>query len=287
MVMKGSGRTWVAALSLVVVAAVLPQRADAGDPIGRLSLALRVGVGSFDMGPVNDGISTSNQRLDAIAATADWDLPGEIHSGFNVGGDLNYDLTSSIRVGAVYGSMWGSSSVDFLQKISIEPRSGFLFPRAAVRLPFRPGDDFSLRVFAGPMILIGAETKITHENTSDAAHRMDTMTIKGSGTGFAGGIAGEYTLANRFSLTFEGGYQVAKASFDSGDWSITEMDDPLGDIDGDTIPNNRDPQEDSYLWGFMNEPYRVYTEHEPTARNTLDIDFSGFILQAGFRVYLF
>ena len=238
-----------------------------------------------------------NNRLRGISESSDWDLPGRIHQGFNIGGDLNYDLTSGIRVGIVYGTTWGSSSVDFLQKITIEPRSRFVLPRASIRLPYRPADNLSLRAFAGPIFLINTETKITHENTSDSGHRLDTMTIKASGTGFAGGLAGEYTLGDRFSLSFELGYQYAKAAFDSGEWSITGLEDPLGDDDArsgrtDGIPNDRDPVKDSYLWGFFNERYAdpelgQRTERPPTARQDLDIDFSGFLLQAGFRVYLF
>ena len=231
MVMKGLGRTGVAAFFVVAAAVALPRPAEAGDPVGKLSAALRMGVNGYSMGSINDGISRSNRLLKGNAGSADWKLPGRVHTGFNVGGDLNFDITPQIRIGVVYGSTWGSSSVDFREKITIEPRSGFVFPRALLRLPFRPSDNMSLRAFAGPMLLLRPEAKISHENTSESAKRVDSIAIKGSGTGFAGGIAGEYTLGDRFSITFEGGYQFAKAKFDSGEWSITGLVDPLGDDD--------------------------------------------------------
>jgi hypothetical protein len=292
MVMKGLGRTWVAAFFVVSVGVALPHSAQAGDPVGKLSASLRMGLNGYAMGPVNDGISRTNRLLKANPGSADWELPDRLHSGFNLGGDLNFDISPMIRVGIVYGTTWGSSSVDFREKITIEPRSRFAFPRALVRLPIRPSENISLRAFAGPLFLLRPETKISHENTSESAKRLDSIIIKGSGTGFAGGIAGEYTLGDRFSLTFEGGYQFAKASFDSGEWSITGLTDPLGDDDGDGVPNNRDPVGTSYLWGFFNERYQdpelgQQTERPPTVRQDLDIDFSGFLLQAGFRVYLF
>ncbi len=292
MAMKGLGRTWGAVFLLAAAALTLPLVAEAGDPVGKLSATLRMGINGYDMGPINDGISRSNNRLKGISESSDWDLPSRIHQGFNIGGDLNFDLTSSIRLGLVYGTTWGSTSVDFLQKITIEPRSRFLLPRASIRLPYRPDDNMSLRAFAGPVLLMDSKTTITHENTSDSGHRIDSMTIKGSGTGVAGGIAGEYTLGDRFSLSFEAGYQYAKAAFDSGEWSIGGLVDPLGDDDipQDGVPNNQDPVKDSYLWGFFNERFAdppQETERPPTPRNDLDIDFSGFLLQAGFRVYLF
>lgn len=294
MAMKGLGRMWGAVLLLAGLVLTLPITAEAGDPVGKLSATLRMGINGYGMGPINDAISRSNDRLDGISESSDWDLPSRIHQGFNIGADLNFDLSSSIRLGLAYGTTWASTSVDFLQKIDIEPRARFLLPRASIRLPYRPGDNMSLRAFAGPVILMGAETKVLHENTSDSGHRLDSMTIKGSGTGVAGGIAGEYTLGDRFSLSFEVGYQYAKAAFDSGEWSIAGLVDPQGDDDDpqDGVPNYLDPVKDSYLWGFFNERYAdpelgQETERAPTARRDLDIDFSGFLLQAGFRVYLF
>ncbi len=294
MAMTGVGRAWRAALVLLAAAVSLSGTAEAGDPVGRFSAALRMGLNGYDMGPINRAISRSNSRLSGISESSDWELPGRIHQGFNVGGDINYEVGAGIRLGLVYGTTWGSSSVDFLQKITIEPRSRFLFPRASIRLPYRAGDNMSLRAFAGPMFLLSSQAKISHENTGDAGHRLDSMMIKGSGTGVAGGLAGEYTLSDRFSLNFEAGYQLAKAAFSSAEWSVTGLEDPLGDTDLDGIPNDRDPVGGSYLWGFFNERYAdpeanppQDTEHEPTPRRDLDIDFSGFILQAGFRVYLF
>ncbi|MBM3285782.1 MAG: porin family protein [Candidatus Eisenbacteria bacterium] len=294
MVLKGLGWVGFGALLLAAMLIWQPSAAWAGDPIGRLSLGIRSGLNGLDLGDINDGIGRSNARLRGAEGTADWELPERIRFGFNVGGDIHFDLLPSIRVGLIYGTTWGSTSVDFLQKISVQPRTKLLFPRAMYRIPYRPTDDMSLRAFAGPVFLLDSVTKISHENTSEGSPRLDGLTVKGSGRGFAAGLAGEYTIADRFSLAFELGWRQAKASFDSGEWTITKLRDPGSNDDeagctgpeADRLPNNRDLPEESFLWGFLNERYRQCMAVEPTCR-VLEQDFSGLQGQIGLRFYLF
>ncbi len=289
MVMKGLGWMCVAALLTAAVGACLPGTARAADPVGKFSVALRMGVSGFDMGAIDGAISRSNSRLASIPVSTTWKVPGRIHSGFGVAGDVSYDLTSQIRLGLAYGSMWTSSTVDFAQVISVKPRTSMILPRAFYRLPWRPLDNTSFRLFAGPIFLRNAETKIQHEETRESGKRLDSMTIKGSGTGIVGGVVAEYTLADRFTLALEGGYQQAKASYDSGSWFIGELGDrAAGNDDGDALRNDRDLPEESYLWGFLNERYRQpWLDQPPTVGEDLDMDFSGFLLHAALRVYLF
>lgn len=285
---------WSGRLFLAILGATLfiPATAQAADPIGSFSISGRIGVGGFDMSRINAGISRSNYLMGQNPLSMDWDLPERIHLGFDFVGDASYDISPWLRVGLLYQRTTGSTSVDFLHKISVTPETSMLVPRAFVRIPWRPLDDMALRGFGGVVVLRGAKTKIEHEKTSEnlQERRTETLTVEGSGVGFMGGVAGEYTLSDRFALSFEGGYRFAKAGYDSGSYTI-QLQDPGNDSDGDGIIDGRDPSDTpgsytSYLWGFLNgAPGRQ--DEEPTVRSDLDSDFSGFLIQIGLRVYLF
>lgn len=293
MVMKG--RSWIggAVLSTAVLFAILavtlsPKWSAARDPVGKATIGLRLGVGTFDLGDVNSGINRSNNRLESLEGSQEWKVPSRLHGGFSVSADANYDLSSQIRIGVTYGNMWGSTSVDYGQKISVRPRTTVIGPRAFWKLPWRFLDNTSLRLFAGPLFLRNTKTRVEHEDTSEEHHKVDKMTITGSGSGILGGVLAEYTMADRFTLSVEAGYQRAKSSFKSGTWSIEELRFPGLNDDDDTLLNDRDLAEDSYLWGFLRERYRAnWNIDEPHVRTDLDTDFSGATLQAILRVYIF
>ncbi|MFB3907897.1 MAG: hypothetical protein ACE15D_05785 [Candidatus Eisenbacteria bacterium] len=285
MALKLVGRKGAAVLFFVSLSWILPQSATAADPVGRMSVALRFGMSGLDMGEVNSAISRSNHNLATEPLSQDWDVPDRIHSGFIAGGDLAYDLTSNLRLGLLYEQSWAKSDVDFNQVISVEPRTKMFVPRLSYRLPWRPLTNMSMRAFGGVVLLKDVKTKVTHEVTSKNAPRLESLELKGSGSGFEAGVMTEYTLADRFSLMFEGGYRRAKAGFDSGSWTISKLRDPGSDDDHDGIPNERDLSETSYLWGFLNEP--AQQSEEPTVRGNLDQDFSGVVARIGLRIYVF
>jgi hypothetical protein len=269
----------------IIFVLVVPIDAFGADPIGSFSISPRLGVSGFDMGAINDGIDRSNDRLELIHP--EWDVPKPIHVGFDFMADAAYDLSNTLRIGLIYQTTQGSTGKDFLQSISIEPKTSMIIPRAFVRVPFRPMIDMSLRLFAGPVFLTNAKTTIEHENTSDAEPRVDSMTLKHSGTGWIAGILSEYTLSDRFTLCFEGGYRSATAELDEGSWKIDGLADPRANPDGDGLIAERDPLEESYLWGFFDEEYQDYLLEEPNIRDDLDADFSGFVIQIGLRAYIF
>ncbi len=289
---KSVGWSGLASLAILSAFLLLPAAVEAADPIGSFSISGRLGISGYDMGDVNNGISRSNHLMAANPLSEEWDLPERIHLGFDFIGDASYDLSPWLRVGLLYQRTTGKTSVDFLHKISVSPESGMIIPRAFVRLPWRPMDDMSLRAFGGLVFLRGAETTIEHEKTSENLQdrRTETLTVEGSGTGVLGGLAGEYTLSDRFALSFEAGYRIVKAGFDNGSYSI-DVYDPGGDSDRDGIPDGRDPSDTegsytSYLWGFLNgAPGRQ--DEEPTVREDLDADFSGAFVQIGMRIYIF
>lgn len=267
----------LAALIVIGLAAFVPGTVRGADPIGRFSICGELGVSGYSMQAVNDGIARSNRRLARLQP--DWEVPGEIHLGFDFLADASYDLSQTFRVGVTFQSSFGKTGVDYLQLIEVEPSATMIIPRLYYRLPWRPMIDMSLRAFGGPVFLRGVETKIGHQNTSQGARRLESMTLASSGGGFIGGIMAEYTLSDRFTLAFEGGYRVAKAEFDSGNWKVENLEDPLDPLD---------LREVSYLWGFMNEEWEDF-RHEPlpTIREDLDADFSGVLAKIGLRVYIF
>ncbi|MBD3162934.1 MAG: hypothetical protein GF346_10990 [Candidatus Eisenbacteria bacterium] len=276
-----------AALLTVGLAILVPAVGWGADPIGSFSISGELGLGGYSMGAVNDGINRSNDHLALLQP--EWDVPDELQVGFDFLADASYDLSYSLRVGLSYLSSSGSTSVDYLQYIEVEPSATMIIPRLYYRLPWRPTIDMSLRGFGGPVFLRNVETKITHENTSEGEPRLESMTIEASGTGFEGGVMGEYTLSDRFTLTFEGGYRSAKTTYDSGAWKIENIQDPQSINNETGLPNSRSLQRQSYLWGFLNEDYEtvVQTTTEPTVREDLDADFSGVIAKVGLRVYIF
>lgn len=285
---------WSGLLFLAILGASLfvPATAQAADPIGSFSISGRLGVSGYDMARINAGIGRANYLMGQNPLSMDWDLPEKIHLGFDFVGDATYDISPWLRVGLLYQRTTGSTSVDFLHKISITPETSMLIPRGYIRIPWRPMDDMSIRAFGGLVLLRGAKTKIEHEKTSEniQERRTETLTVEGSGTGVIGGIVGEYTLSDRFALSFEGGYRLANASFDSGSYAI-QLQDPGNDSDGDGILDGRDPADTpgnytSYLWGFLRGAPGRQAE-EPKVRDDLDADFSGFLIQIGMRVYLF
>lgn len=288
MVSRGSGLLTAFLLPVVVLlSAAIVGTSEAADPVGKAAIAFRGGFVGLQMGDVNDGIDLSDRLLDRVYS--DWKVPENLNNGFGLTADLTYDITPTIRASVVYGATFGETSVDYQQVMKVRASSGLLMPRVLYRLPYRPMESMTLRLYAGPVLLTGSKVKIEHENTSESDPRLDTMTIEGSGTGFAAGLAGEYTMADRFTLHFEAGYQGATASFDKGSWKIEKQRDPLSNSDastGDVLPNNRDLPEESYLWGFMDSRYKQPADTEPAARTT-DLDFSGYQLYAGLRVYLF
>lgn len=271
---------------ILCVLLLLAGTAHAADPIGRFSISGQLGIGGYRMGDINQGIGRSNAIL--ARERPEWKLPDRIRSGFEFVGDATYDLTPTIRVGLTYGSTSGSTGVDFLQTIDVKPSGSMLIPRVFYRLPYRPLIDMPLRVFGGLVLLRGVKTRIDHEDTSESDERLETLTIEGSGTGFLGGALAEYTLADRFTLAFETGYRYAKAGFDSGTWDIQKLRDPLGDPDGDQIPNNRDLRPESYLWGFLDKTYEEVTDvNLPNVREGIETDFSGVFARIGLRIYIF
>ena len=277
----------IAAVGGLGMALIIPGLARGADPIGRLSLSVRFGISGYEMASINDGISDSNRRLAGLRP--EWEVPDRIQTGFDFLADATYDLSDALRFGIVYGSSSGSSSVDYLQAISVKPGAEMIIPRVFFRVPWRPMIDMSIRVYAGWVYLVGVETDIEHEVTSEGSERLEAMNIKGSGSGFVLGATSEYTLSDAFTLTIEAGYRSAKADFDSGSWRIEKIANPGAPSDDCIdLPNDKCLLESSYLWGFLNEEREELPRGEvPTVRNDLDADFSGFQIQIGLRIYIF
>ena len=285
---KMVGRLGGAVLLLAATCLLLPRSASAVDPVGKFSISGRVGISGIRMQAINDGIDRSNALLGSLPESEDWEVPGAIQTAFEFTGDASYDLTPWIRLGLSYGSLSGETSVDYVQSIKVSPSTKMIVPKAMYRLPVRLLDNLALRAYGGVVFLQGAKVKIDHENTSPNSPRLESISIDGSGTGVTGGLEGEFTLSERITLAFEGGYRAAKAGFDSGGYAISKLRDAGSNDDGDVLPNDRDPSQTSYLWGFMdgwNETGQQ--EQEPTVYRSNDIDFSGAYLQVGLRVYIF
>src|SRR5262249_20191531 len=155
---------------------------------------------------INSAMSRSANNV-AGNAPAEWETPDHLHHGFDFTSEANYNITRDIRVGINYGRTFGESKKDFVQILTVNSQATTITPRAFYRLPWRPLENMSVHAFGGLILLRNARTKVEHENTNKATPRLESLTLKGSGTGFTAGAMGEYTISDRFTLSFEGGYR--------------------------------------------------------------------------------
>jgi len=262
----------------------LPGLSSAADPVGKLSVGGQFGFSSYGMSQVNAGISRGSAIVEQNATTT-WTTPDHLHHGLDFMGDANYDVTKTIRIGLNYGRTSGTTKVDYVEVMSVEAKTTTLTPRVYYRLPWRPFENMTFRAFGGLVLLQNARTTVTHEDTNKSSPRLESMTIDGSGTGLTGGLTSEYTISDRFTLGFEAGYRKATVKFGSGSYSISKIQTPGLDDNGDGVPNNREPRIDSFLWGFMKTD-RYIRGQEPQVRS-LDTDFSGVDVRVALHLYIF
>jgi hypothetical protein len=276
---------WVRPALLIALAGLcfLPGFASAADPIGKASIGLQFGVGGYSMSDINSGLRRSATVVH-MNSTADVETPGRLNYGFNFVSEVNYDVTRDIRVGVTYGRTSGTTKVDYVRVMSANGQGTTLIPRASYRLPWRPLENMTVRAYGGIVMLRNAKTRIEDENTSRNEPRLESLLYTGSGTGVTGGLAGEYTISDRFTLGLEMGYRSVVAKYKSGAYTITRIADPLSLSDAD-IPNNRTLANDSYLWGFMQTTHQIRGE-EPKVR-PLDSDFSGIDVKVALHLYIF
>lgn len=278
---------WLGAalLQALVGLVLLPLVSWAADPVGKVSISGQFGIATYRMSDVNAAMARSDQIVHADGqAPADWETPDKLHHGFDFMSEANYDLTRDIRLGLNYGKTSGTTKKDFLQILTVKSQTTTIVPRLLYRIPWRPLIDMSLRAFGGPVFLRSTKTTVSHEDTDKSKPRLETLTINGSGTGFTGGIVGEYTVSDRFTLGFEGGYRFAKAKHKSSSYTITKI--PNGGFPNPDSGLNEDRtlRDDSYLWGFMEG--RPAKGDEPQII-PIEADFSGLDIRVALHVYIF
>ncbi len=278
------GRSGAALLLIMVSLWILPQ-SSAADPLQKVSICGQIGFASYLMGQVGAAMGRSDAIIHSPDhAPADWQTPSRLHHGFDFMSELNYDVSKDVRIGLNYGRTSGTAKKDFLEILSVNTKTTMIVPRVLYRLPWKPLANMPLRAFAGPIFLRNEAIEVSHEDTDKSKPRLETLKIKGSGTGITAGVSGEYLFSDRLTIGFEGGYRFLKAKPKSSYYSITKIDDPLGDNPTSGLKNDRTLRADSYLWGFM-EGEPAYGE-EPQIRS-IEADYTGVDVRIALRLYLF
>jgi hypothetical protein len=276
--------------------------AQGADPTKRFSFAGQGGFAYYQMGDVNSRIRSGNRYL----ATQSWTELGSLHLGFNFTADFRARLTKRLGVSVGTGSTFGQSQVDFKQVITVKPSGNFYHARVTYLLPFRPISSTMLSAGAGPVYFPKATLKVTHEIRADddvGYERTISAHFEGKGWGAHAFLQTETVLNDKATLVMDLGYRLATISRDEGkdDWRISGLRDPYReDPDNYRLQNqyNLNPgglpsyETESFLevvkQAGTNAP-QVDSNGRPvvTAKDGMDLDFSGVVLNIGLRFYLF
>lgn len=302
--------------------AVLSAPAVAEDPEGSVSLWFRPGWLYADLGDANDVIRSGNERF----AAEDLSTLGEFHNTFSVGAELHVQLHEKITAYGGYNALFGSKQKSFNRVVETKVSGSVFNAGALYRVPYPEKiedtfENLDLFVGGGAVLLSGITFTGRDENLGTLREFLEERIFEGSGLGFELRLNLEYFLSPSFTLLGGATYRIAKAT--DLDHSVRVMNpnvfNPTGDLDGDGLTNDRDPDYDGggdprgntqVMYGtfdgngewqvpddrflqslyvhdpdaYANAPpeFRVY---DPNAQ--FDLDLSGLQLQVGLSYYIF
>ncbi len=276
-------------LGAACLCALVAPAVFAYDPTARFSLTGQLGATSLAMGTVNDEIDRGNVYM----RSQRWDTLDNLGSGFNFIYDVRADLFGPWMLSFGGGSTIASTGVDFDEVIDIKPSASFLQARIFYRIPWRPFENVRFCVGGGGVMATSAELEITHEHRTVEAGilRRESLTFDGTGAGVVAAFEAELVLNERFTLAGDLGYRGLKVDIDSDsyEWSITNVDDPAVDRDGDDVPEGRDLSDRSFLRNAFIDPIQANDQEDVELFRTvpMELDYSGVQAHVGLRVYLF
>jgi hypothetical protein len=277
-------------MCILLVGAPTDARAD--DPVGRLSLSVNFGVSGFAMDDVNREIGRAN---DNFFRRQNFTTMDDLSFGFAFLADFKTAIKDPFFISLGVGNLRGSTGVSFNEIVDISSKGNIFYGRLLYALPWRPLENGRLYVGGGPMLLRSVELEVSHERDEVAKRpeRKEIMTFTGDGEGFQFGLLGEYLLSDHVTVAFDAGYRNASA--DLKDWNINVQN-------AETLQGRDEFPDDTQVWwssylieAFLADPGEEDPEN-PTdgppistveSVDDLSVDFSGFRLEVGLRLYFF
>ncbi len=300
--------------TLMAVLLIAPSL-QAEDPIGWVSLGGSAGISSYALGDVNQRIDGDGNRF---IREKGWTLLDPLKSGWTFWGDVKVQIpwADFLFVGGGYGVSSGSSGgKDYNELITVEASQKAYHARLLYALPFRFHDDVRLFVGGGPLIIQEQKIDAKHTHRSSAGgetpgivERTEEVYYTGDGMGWQLGMAAEYMVQDRLTLTLDVAYRMAKVDY--GTWSpgtnVRITDTGVGENtypDGTTSTERLDYSECFVGRAFLDwtqtnlngelandllrtEPGPYVGLLAPLAPDRLKIDLSGIQVHIGLRFYI-
>jgi hypothetical protein len=288
------------------------------DPSKRFAVTGQAGMGGLRMTDVNGKISDGNRWLEEKGWTTmdpvrlgfdfKWAVSARLLGGPKPGLSMG-STPSAFSISAGGGSLQGRSKLDFDQVITVKPTARYYDFQAVYQIPYRFNPAVILSIGGGPIYANTAKLETsaaTRQQDIVGFARTETATFKGSGWGAYGFLQAETVLSEKITLITDVGYRALTVTnaADALTWSITDIEYPKQDDDGDGIQNQYDlnpgtgsGDDSTFLTDSFLEVERdpqsgqipLDAQGRPTVRSRggLKLDFSGVAVNVGLRFYLF
>lgn len=301
---------WIRGLALMVLG--LPVMASAQivdeEDVGRFTLGATVGYAGNSMGRFNENIDVVNYFLTSqgIALRE----ASSFRGGASACAELRYRLSERWIVGLGVANSESKSSFDVtLGAVDFYARSTLFIPSVYYILPFvqkseafsAVADRMNMYIGAGPVFFTRARAHMQIiDRSNEPVFNIDgdlgeldgAGDVEGTGVGVQGLFGVSYQLTSGLSLAGEVGYRLGKIS----DLKIVKKEGYVRD-DTENDENRREPGDQAVIDFFEREDRAdglpgddIEGNHIPyysDYNDKLDLDFSGFLIQLGFRIHLF
>lgn len=301
---------WLLILSVFLLELPLVASAQIIDEeeVGRFTIGGMAGYAGNSMGRYNENIDVVNYFLTTQGIAL------READGFNGGAsgtaELRYRVSDRWIVGfGVANSESKSSFSVTLGEVDFHARSTLYIPSIYYVLPFvqssesfsSVADRMNLYLGAAPVFFTRARTQMrivdrSNEPVFDIDGDLGELDGEGDADGTAIGLQGllgiSYQLTAALSLAGEVGYRYGKVT----DLNVTKTEGYVRD-DTESDENRREPGDQAIIDFFDREDRADGLPNEDIEGNEipyysdfadkLDLDFSGFLIQIGFRIHLF
>jgi len=300
---------WIRVLTLVLLG--LPTMASAQiideEDVGRFTLGAMIGYAGNSMSRYNENIDVVNHFL------TNQGIPLREADGFSGGasvqGEVRYRVSDRWIVGFGVANSESKSAFDVtLGAVDFYARSTLYIPSVYYVLPFiqnsekfaSVADRMNMYIGAGPVFFTRARTHMQIiDRSNEPVFNIDGDLGELDGDGDANGSAvgmqalfgTSYQLTAALSLAAEIGYRFGQVN----DLEVTNATGYVRD-DTENDENRREPGDDAIINFFERDdregvpeediegnPIPYYSDYP----DDLNLDFSGFLVQLGFRIHLF
>jgi hypothetical protein len=259
------------ALGLAALLIHLAIPAFAEDPEGSVRLWLRPGGSYAGMEQPNDYIRQGNE----IFRSRGWATVDEFHVNYEVGAEVDADISGRLIGYAGIGTTFGRTTIRFDRRIEASIKgvpitAGLLYRVQYPKSWEEPLSDLDLFAGGGVVYMSGFEYKVTDEDLGVQREFLEERILSGDGLGLDLRLNAEYYLSPSFTLTAGVSYRFLTAGDLDHEINVLNPNafNPTGDEDGDGLTNDRDPD---YKGGDIREGagnfQRMYGRPVPDPEN--------------------